>query len=70
MITRRKLHRLVFCAAGIYNLDKSGKSVISGNFRYASSFSSGLARIETMSKDGLLEGYVDRTGKIVWRPTK
>jgi hypothetical protein len=51
-------------------IDKTGKTVISGNFRYASSFAGGLARIETMAKDGLLSGYVDRTGKIVWGPTK
>jgi hypothetical protein len=53
-----------------YFIDKSGKTVISGDFRYASSFSGGLARIETMTKDELLFGYVDKTGKMIWGPTK
>ena len=26
--------------------------------------------LETMTKDGLLYGYIDRTGKTVWGPTK
>ena len=51
-------------------VDKTGKTVISGSFTYASSFSGGLASFETLTKDGLLSGYVDRTGKIVWYPTK
>jgi hypothetical protein len=55
------------CSAAVNaRQDKSGKTVVSGNFRYASSFSGGLARIETMTLDGLLFGYVDRDGKIVW----
>jgi hypothetical protein len=53
-----------------YFIDKSGKTVISGHFTYASSFSGGLAGFQTLTKDGLLSGYVDRTGKIVWGPTK
>ena len=51
-------------------IDKTGKTVISGHFTYASSFSGGLASFEMLTKDGLLSGYVDRTGKIVWGPTK
>lgn len=51
-------------------IDKTGKTVISGHFTYASSFSGGLASFETLTKDGLLLGYSDRTGKIVWGPTK
>lgn len=51
-------------------IDKTGQSVVSGHFTYASSFSGGLARIEAMTKDSLWWGYVDKTGKIVWGPTK
>lgn len=51
-------------------IDKTGKTVISGHFTYASSFSRGLASFQTLTKDGLLSGYADRTGKIVWGPTK
>ena len=50
-------------------IDKTGKTVI-GNFTYASSFSGGLARFETLTKDGLLSGYVDKTGTLVWGPMK
>ena len=53
-----------------YFIDKTGQTVISGNFRYASSFSGGLARVETMTKDVLWSGYIDKTGKFVWGPTK
>ena len=51
-------------------INQTGKTVISGGFRYASSFSGGLAHFETMTDDGLLVGYVDRAGKIVWGPHK
>jgi len=46
------------------------KTIVSGNFRNASSFSGGLARVETMTRDGLLFSYIDKTGKIIWGPTK
>jgi hypothetical protein len=51
-------------------IDKTGKTVISGNFKYASSFSGGLARVSILSNETLLDGYIDKTGKIVWEPTK
>jgi hypothetical protein len=51
-------------------IDKTGKTLVSGKFTYASSFSGGLASFQTLTKDGLLFGYVDQTGKIVWGPTK
>jgi len=51
-------------------IDKSGKTVISGSFTYASSFSGGLAQFETLTRDGLQSGYVDRAGKIVWGAVK
>src|SRR6267378_3232661 len=37
-------------------IDKAGRTSISGGFRYASSFSGGLAHFETMTASGLLEG--------------
>ncbi len=51
-------------------IDKTGKTVISGNFKYASSFSGGLAGVETMTENGLLESYIDKTGKTVWEAPK
>ena len=53
-----------------YFITKTGRTVISGGFRYASSFSGGLAHVETMTKSGLLEGYVDKTGKMIWPPAR
>src|SRR6266705_816605 len=53
-----------------YFIDKTGKTVISGNFRYASSFSGGLARVSMVVNDAIIDGYVDRTGRVVWGPAK
>jgi len=52
-----------------YFIDKTGKTVITGNFTYASSFSGGLA-VSRLNEDGLLSGYVDKTGKMVWDQRK
>jgi hypothetical protein len=51
-------------------IDKTGKTVIPANFKYASSFSGGLARVSILRNATLLEAYIDKTGKIVWGPTK
>jgi len=51
-------------------IDKTGKRVIVGEFKYASSFLGGLARAETLANGDLLSGYINRTGKFVWGPTK
>ena len=51
-------------------IDKTGKKVVVGNFKYASSFVGGLSRVDVMTKDGLLWGYIDKTGKMVWRSKK
>ena len=50
-------------------IDKTGKIVISG-FTDASSFSGGLARVQTLKNGSLLTSYVDKTGKVVWGPVK
>jgi len=51
-------------------IDKTGRTVISGGFRYTSSFSGGLAHFEAITESGLLEGYVDKTGKKIWPPSR
>ena len=51
-------------------IDKSGRRVISGDFKYASPFAGGLARVDMMTKEGLVWGYVDKTGKMIWGPSK
>ncbi|HSQ20683.1 MAG TPA: WG repeat-containing protein, partial [Blastocatellia bacterium] len=47
-------------------IDKTGRKVISGDFKYASSFSGGLSRVDVMTKNGLFWGYIDKKGKMVW----
>ncbi len=49
-------------------IDKTGKKVVLGDFRYASSFAGGLSRVNVMTKQGLLWGYINRSGKMVWGP--
>lgn len=51
-------------------IDATGKKVISGDFRYASSFAGGLSRVDVTTKSGLLWGYIDKRGKMVWGPEK
>lgn len=51
-------------------IDKTGQKVISGDFKYASSFVGGLARVDVLTRDGLLWGYIDKSGKMVWGPAK
>ncbi len=48
-------------------IDHSGKLVIPANFDSADDFSSGLAKVYLA--DGS-EGYIDKTGKYVWQPSK
>ena len=58
------------CDEAFFIGNKTGKTVISGRFTYASSFSGGLASFQTATKEGMLSGYVDLAGMIVWRSTK
>ena len=51
-------------------IDHTGKKTISGDFRYATSFAGGLSRVEVLTKDGLAWGYIDKSGKTIWGPTK
>ncbi len=58
------------CDEAFFIGNKTGKTVISGRFTYASSFSGGLASFQTATKEGMLSGYVDLAGMIVWWSTK
>jgi hypothetical protein len=51
-------------------IDKTGKRIDLGTYRYASSFVDGLSRVNVMTKQGLLWGYINRGGKLVWGPVK
>jgi hypothetical protein len=48
-------------------IDHAGKLVIPANFDSADDFSGGLARVSLA--DGS-DGYIDKTGKYVWQPSK
>lgn len=47
-------------------VNKKGKIIVKPKFDYANSFTNGLARVGT--KEGI--GYIDKTGKYIWQPTK
>ena len=52
-------------------IDKGGKVVLSLEAFGASSFRNGLAQIERVSSEGTHAfGYIDRTGRVVWPPTR
>jgi len=55
-------------------VDKSGKIVIKTNYHLVSDFKNGLAEFqERNSYESITDtrfGYIDRTGKVIWRATK
>ncbi|HYX30966.1 MAG TPA: WG repeat-containing protein [Pyrinomonadaceae bacterium] len=57
------------CDEGFF-IDKSGKKIMLGDFRYVSPFAAGLSRVDVMTKDGLRWGLIDKTGKVIWGPSK
>jgi hypothetical protein len=51
-------------------VDKTGRKIVLGQFNYATSFAGGLAMVDVMTKNGILWGYIDKSGKMVWGPAK
>jgi len=51
-------------------IDKRARTVIQGDFNYASSFSGGLARVDEVKNGVSISKYIDKEGKIVWKPAK
>lgn len=49
-------------------IDKTGKIVIKTDFKYANDFENGLAQVceEVINTCG----YIDKTGEVIWKPTK
>jgi hypothetical protein len=49
-------------------IDKKGKIVIKTDYKYANDFENGLAQVceEVINTCG----YIDKTGKVIWKPTK
>ena len=56
-------------------IDKTGEMIVEPQFAYGFNFSNGIAQISSdMSWDNLgyidRRGYIDKTGKYIWKPTK
>ena len=51
-------------------IDRTGKVAIPGRFRYAFAFHDGLAQVQVVGSDGLRTVYTDKTGKMIWEPSK
>ncbi|HZT60338.1 MAG TPA: WG repeat-containing protein [Pyrinomonadaceae bacterium] len=51
-------------------VDKTGATVLSLPFDDASPFHGGLAAVMRFELGGALTGYVDKTGKVVWKPAR
>ncbi len=47
-------------------VNKTGKIIVKPKFDYANSFTNRLARVGT--KEGI--GYINKSGKYIWQPTK
>jgi hypothetical protein len=58
------------CDEAFFIGKNTGETVISGRFTYASSFSGGLASFQTATTEGMLSGYVNLAGMVVWLSTK
>jgi hypothetical protein len=51
-------------------IDRAGQVVIEPLFDEAGPFRGELARVEIKVRDGRMAGYIDRTGRYVWEPSK
>ena len=51
-------------------IDKTGAVVLRVTFDEAMSFKGGLAPVMFYRLDGALTGYIDKTGKVVWEPSR
>jgi len=50
-------------------IDKNGKTVITTTFDWADRFRAGVARVTVVTRAGLFTyGYIDRTGRVIWKP--
>lgn len=51
-------------------IDSGGKVVLATKFDEALAFHNGLAQVWSGDERGLLKGYIDKTGKLIWAPSK
>ena len=57
------------CDQGFF-VDKTGKKIVLGKFSYVSPFGDGLSRIDIGVNEDRWWGLIDKTGKMIWGPTK
>jgi hypothetical protein len=57
------------CDEGFF-IDKTGKKIVLGNFSYVSPFAAGMSRINVGVNEGRMWGLIDKSGKMIWGPTK
>jgi len=57
------------CDEGFF-VDKTGKKIVLGKFSQVSPFGAGLSRINVGVNQDRMWGYIDKTGKLIWGPTK
>lgn len=51
-------------------VDRSGKVPIRPRFQFAGLFRDGIAPVTIRKGDDLLQGYIDKTGRYIWEPSK
>jgi hypothetical protein len=65
------LRSVIFKGGGLGFIDKTGAAVIRTKFHMAEDFRDGLARVQLGRKSGKAKyGYIDKTGRVVWEPTR
>jgi len=57
------------CDEGFF-IDKTGKKTVLGKFSWVSPFGAGISRINLGVNEDRMWGLIDKTGKIIWGPTK
>jgi hypothetical protein len=57
------------CGEG-YFIDKTGKKIVLGKFSQVSPFAAGVSRINVGVNEDRMWALIDKTGKIIWGPTK
>ena|SRR5215813_2989106 len=51
-------------------IDQTGKKIVLGNFSFVSSFFGGVSRVNIGTGRDQAWGYIDRSGKMIWGPTR
>jgi hypothetical protein len=57
------------CDEGFF-IDKTGKKIVLGKFSWVSPFGNGISRVNVGVNEDRKWGLIDKTGKMIWGPTK